>query len=158
MRLFYSNECAQHAPEFEILSGNAVPYLESPDRMAKIMSHLAQDDRTSSWQWTDIDSSDLQPDETNHSNSPLDAFEAISKVHSPDYVDYLKHAYELWVQDGGSKASIALIAEYIISESHLALRNPGSRPPRGIPTSFVACNSKLKDYTIKKSFAVSQSW
>ncbi|KAF8608843.1 Arginase/deacetylase [Ceratobasidium sp. AG-I] len=121
MRLFYSNECTQHAPEFEILSGNAVPYLESPDRMTKIMSQMAHDDRTSSWHWTDIDSSDHQSDETNRSNPPLDPFEAISKVHSPEYIDYLQHAYELWVQDGGSKA--AVLPEVFPHPSLLATAN-----------------------------------
>lgn len=97
MKLFYSDRCALHNPEFEILSGNATPYLESPSRMMAIMSHIAQDERTSSWSWENIDSS------KDSGELPVDAIEAINRVHHPDYVEYLRNAYEVWVQDGGSK-------------------------------------------------------
>jgi acetoin utilization deacetylase AcuC-like enzyme len=100
MKLFYSADCALHNPEFEILSGRPVTYLESPDRMSRIISHLKRDDRTKNWQWVDIDS-----DDANSSGRPIDASLAISKVHDSEYIQYLQHAYELWVQDGGSKAS-----------------------------------------------------
>ncbi|KAB5596064.1 Histone deacetylase superfamily protein [Ceratobasidium theobromae] len=100
MKLFYSDRCALHNPGFEILSGNATPYLESPSRMMAIMSHIAQDERTSSWSWENIDSS------KDSGELPVDAIEAINRVHHPDYVEYLRNAYEVWVQDGGSKAAV----------------------------------------------------
>lgn len=100
MRLFCSDKCARHNPEFEILSGNSVPYLESPDRLTRIMSYIWKNEKTSHWQWENIDSSN-DSDEV----SP-DVIEAISGVHEPDYIDYLRNAYELWVKDGGSKAAV----------------------------------------------------
>ncbi|CAE6404340.1 unnamed protein product [Rhizoctonia solani] len=93
MKLFYSNQCTLHSPGFEILSGNAVPYLESPSRMSAIMSHLSR-----GWIWEDVD--------TNGSTGDEDLLEMIKQVHQPDYVEYLQNAYEIWVQDGGSKDAV----------------------------------------------------
>ncbi|CAE6438080.1 unnamed protein product [Rhizoctonia solani] len=98
MKLFYSNECTLHNPGFEILSGNAVPYLESPSRMSAIMSHLSQvKEQAGKWSWEDVDI-----------DGPSDGnlLEAIKQAHQPEYVEYLQNAYEIWVRDGGSKDAV----------------------------------------------------
>ncbi|CAE6434216.1 unnamed protein product [Rhizoctonia solani] len=98
MKLFYSNKCTLHNPGFEILSGNAVPYLESPSRMAAIMSHLSRlQGQDGSWNWEDADVNGFTEE---------DLLEVIKQVHQPDYVEYLQNAYEIWVQDGGSKDAV----------------------------------------------------
>jgi acetoin utilization deacetylase AcuC-like enzyme len=101
MKVFYSNKCSLHSPGYEILSGNAVPYLESPDRMTAIMSHLSQlQEQDGSWSWEDVDA---DVDAANEG----DLLEAIKQVHHPDYIEYLRDAYKIWVQDGGSKVSFS---------------------------------------------------
>ncbi|CAE6431401.1 unnamed protein product [Rhizoctonia solani] len=98
MKVFYSNKCSLHNPGYEILSGNAVPYLESPDRMAAIMSHLSQlQEQDESWSLEDV-GIDTASEE--------DLLEAIKQVHRFDYIEYLRDAYEIWVQDGGSKNAV----------------------------------------------------
>ncbi|QRV94130.1 histone deacetylase family protein [Ceratobasidium sp. AG-Ba] len=101
MFLLYSNTCALHNPETEILSGKPVPYLESPERMKRIISHLLKDDRTKGWTWIDVDSNDMR-----HNAVLPNISEAISRVHDAGYVEYLEHAYKSWVEDGGSKAGV----------------------------------------------------
>ncbi|CAE7139282.1 unnamed protein product [Rhizoctonia solani] len=96
MKLFYSNKCTLHNPGFEILSGNAVPYLESPGRMLAIMSHLSQG-QYASWNWGDVDAS---------GSTEEDLMNIINLVHQSEYVDYLQNAYEIWVRDGGSKDAV----------------------------------------------------
>ncbi|KAH7339503.1 Arginase/deacetylase [Rhizoctonia solani] len=101
MKLFYSNECTLHNPGFEILSGNAVPYLESPSRMSAIMSHLSQlKEQDRGWSWEDVDGD---------SSSEENLLETIKLAHQPEYVEYLQNAYEIWVRDGGSKAQSRVI-------------------------------------------------
>ncbi|CAE6517826.1 unnamed protein product [Rhizoctonia solani] len=97
MKLFYSDKCTLHNPSFEILSGNAVPYLESPGRMTAIISHLSQlQEHDESWSWEDVDIN----------ASSEDLLEAVKQVHQPEYVEYLQNAYGVWVRDGGSKDAV----------------------------------------------------
>ncbi|ELU42491.1 histone deacetylase domain-containing protein [Rhizoctonia solani AG-1 IA] len=95
MKVFYSNKCSLHNPGYEILSGSAVPYLESPNRMSAIMSHLSQlQAQDGSWSQEDVD---IDVDAV----SEGDLLEVIQQVHHVDYIEYLRDAYEMWVQDGG---------------------------------------------------------
>ncbi|KAF8739586.1 Histone deacetylase domain, partial [Rhizoctonia solani] len=100
MKVFYSNKCSLHNPGYEILSGSAVPYLESPNRMSAIMSHLSQlQAQDGSWSQKDVD---IDVDAV----SEGDLLEVIQQVHHVDYIEYLRDAYEMWVQDGGSKNAV----------------------------------------------------
>lgn len=142
MKLFYSKECALHNPEFEILSGKAVPYLESPDRMARIMSHLS---RAMGWSWEDVDTLDSV-------ESSKDAIEAVKRVHSPDYIEYLRDAYESWVRDGGSKVC-RIWARGLISRTHSSIFL-GSSATGGISTSWTRWDRETKDDPVSTSFTV----
>lgn len=69
--------------------------------MKRIMADLQKDDRTKGWTWLDVDSDGTRP-----ATALANISEAISKVHDAGYVDYLEHAYESWVEDGGSKSAV----------------------------------------------------
>ncbi|CAG8593651.1 5500_t:CDS:2 [Paraglomus brasilianum] len=91
MKVIYSEECAKHAPKYEILSGNLVDYFESPVRIEIIKSHLQS--FSSSHNYTFHESTDY-------------GIDAILAVHDSDFVQYLKTAYDEWCQEGGDKNGI----------------------------------------------------
>ncbi|KAG0322426.1 hypothetical protein BGZ97_006536 [Linnemannia gamsii] len=86
MKVFTSTLCTTlHTPAFEFLSGSETHFFESPDRRDVILKYL---------------------------ESQGDAFEVtervedfgagpIERVHKQDFLDYLKTAYEEWIQEGG---------------------------------------------------------
>ncbi|KAH7101791.1 Arginase/deacetylase [Auriculariales sp. MPI-PUGE-AT-0066] len=90
MQVFHHPSCLVHDPPHEILSGQPVPYKESPDRLVLVRDALAAD----SAQY------DLKqvPD--------FDAMKYVSLVHSSEYIDYLETAYERWVSEGGDAAGV----------------------------------------------------
>jgi acetoin utilization deacetylase AcuC-like enzyme len=84
----YSTEHTMHDPPFEFLDGALVPVFESPARAAII--HTA------------IEHAALGP------IIPPRSFDSqhIRAVHSDDYLDYLEHIYQRWVDFGGAAASV----------------------------------------------------
>jgi acetoin utilization deacetylase AcuC-like enzyme len=84
----YSTEHTLHDPPFEFLDGALVPVFESPARATII--HAA------------IERAALGP------IIPPRSFDSkhIRAVHSDDYLDYLEHIYERWVDFGGAPASV----------------------------------------------------
>ncbi|HET9222000.1 MAG TPA: histone deacetylase family protein, partial [Roseiflexaceae bacterium] len=84
----YSTEHTLHDPPFEFLDGALVPVFESPARAAMI--HTA------------IERAGLGP------IIPPRTFddEHIRAVHSDDYLDYLEHIYERWVDFGAAPTSV----------------------------------------------------
>ena len=87
MKVVYHPDCLLHDPPYEILSGRLVPYFESPARVERILKELRQHDG--------YDISDTL--------ETLDTEQHILAVHSQDYLDYLKTAYDEWILDGGDK-------------------------------------------------------
>ncbi|QRW21399.1 histone deacetylase family protein [Rhizoctonia solani] len=68
--------------------------------MSAIMSHLSQlQAQDGSWSQEDVD---IDVDAV----SEGDLLEVIQQVHHVDYIEYLRDAYEMWVQDGGSKNAV----------------------------------------------------
>lgn len=62
------------------------------------MSHLSQlKEQDQGWIWEDVDVDGLNEDSL---------LEAIKQAHQPEYIEYLQNAYEIWVQDGGSKNAV----------------------------------------------------
>jgi acetoin utilization deacetylase AcuC-like enzyme len=82
MKVFYSENHKDHAPDFEVFEGGVrTPYLETPDRAARILNALKETD------WAEV-------------HAPLDfGMEPILAVHDRDYVDFLKHAWAQWIAE-----------------------------------------------------------
>lgn len=89
MKVFHHPDTLLHNPSHEILGGKEVNYFESPSRITIIKDALE----------ADPDNFDL----TDSLDNTVNLKEWILKVHDSDYVDYLEHAYESWVKDGGNE-------------------------------------------------------
>jgi len=81
VKIFYSDTHQLHNPPFEIFEGGVhVPYLENPDRMERILTALKLKD------WAEL-------------SEPEDfGLAPILAVHNADYVDFLRTAYNEWMQ------------------------------------------------------------
>ena len=90
MLVVHHPDCLLHDPPYEILSGSLTPYFESPERIKRILSVLDGDDAF-------VVINELDKD--------VDVENAIVQVHSKEYVDYIRGAYEEWVKAGGNKVS-----------------------------------------------------
>ena len=102
MQVFYSDNHKLHNPPFELFDGGQrVTYLENPDRMERILSFLRDLD------WTEI----LDPEDF--------GLDPILAVHDADYVDFLRNAFEEWMQEETTYEKTALL--------------PATFPPRGWP-------------------------
>lgn len=88
MKVFYHDDCLLHNPPYEILSGKLVPYFEKPARIEMIKQALLEDGGF---------------ELINELIDDFDLEECILRVHTVDYLKYLKTAYDLWVEAGGSK-------------------------------------------------------
>jgi acetoin utilization deacetylase AcuC-like enzyme len=81
MQIYYSNIHVLHNPPFELFDGGQpMPYLESPERVERVLSALKQQD------WAEI----RQPEDF--------GLEPILAVHDTDYLDFLRSAFEEWIQ------------------------------------------------------------
>lgn len=108
MKVFYSEAQRQHNPSFEVFDGGVrVPYLESPDRMDRILDAIHGTD------WAEI----LEPRDF--------GLDPIHAVHDRGYLDFLASAWTGWLALDSSDHSVLLPATF-------ALR----RQPR-IPTSLL---------------------
>jgi acetoin utilization deacetylase AcuC-like enzyme len=92
VHVYYSNIHQLHNPPFELFDGGQhMPYLESPERMERILSALKERD------WAEI----LVPEDF--------GLDPILAVHAADYVDFLRTAYEDWTQVKTDYAKEALL-------------------------------------------------
>ncbi|KAF9195881.1 hypothetical protein BGZ50_003142 [Haplosporangium sp. Z 11] len=74
-----------HTPQYEFLSGAETHYYESPERREVILKYLLE--HPDSFEITErVEDFGLDP---------------ISKVHKKDFLQYLEHAYEEWIEEGG---------------------------------------------------------
>ncbi len=81
MQVYYSNTHALHNPPFELFDGGQrTPYLESPERMERILSVLQAQ------AWIEM----LEPEDF--------GLDPILAVHDAEYVDFLRTAYDEWTQ------------------------------------------------------------
>ncbi|MBI5935402.1 MAG: histone deacetylase family protein [Chloroflexi bacterium] len=80
MKIFYSETHRQHDPAFEVFDGGQrVPYLESPERMDRILNALRKTD------WADFE-------------EPRDfGLDPIRAVHSDAYLTFLASAWTEWL-------------------------------------------------------------
>jgi len=102
MQIFYTDNHKLHNPPFELFDGGQrVPYLENPERMERILSVLKGLD------WTEI----LAPEDF--------GLDPILAVHDTDYLDFLRTAFEEWMQEETTYEKTALL--------------PATFPPRGWP-------------------------
>ncbi len=92
MKVFYSDVHRQHNPPFELFEGGVrMPYLESPERMERILSVLKNQDGAEIL-------------------DPIDfGLAPILAVHDVDYVDFLRTAYNEWTQEKTAYEKIALL-------------------------------------------------
>ena len=82
MKVIYSDKTRLHNPEKEFISHNLIEYAESPDRMNVILESL---------KW--LDNIEITaPEEFD------DSF--FLKIHSEEYINYLKNAYIDWIDAG----------------------------------------------------------
>ena len=82
MKILYSTTHQLHNPPFEIFEGGVhMPYLENPERMERVLTALKAKD------WAEI----CEPD-----NFGLDP---VLAVHDAGFVDFLRMAYNEWMQE-----------------------------------------------------------
>lgn len=109
--VFHSPLSLLHKPPYEILSGEAQPFFESPDRYRRILdalfpsparaahSMISEMPRTADHgPFLEVE---LDWDATQIADDWL--LEAVHAVHDADYVSFLKNIYQEWVAEGGSK-------------------------------------------------------
>lgn len=88
MKVFWDPDCLLHNPPYEILSGDKIPYIESPARLQLIKKALEEYPSLFSFE--------------SASSSSQDVTRCCEMVHSREYLNYLSHAYDSWVRTGGS--------------------------------------------------------
>jgi acetoin utilization deacetylase AcuC-like enzyme len=109
MKIFYSEDHRQHSPPFEVFDGGVrVPYLESPERMDKILTFL----RATNWAGI------MEPD-----NFGLDP---ILAVHDRDYINFLASAWTEWLAADPETESAA--DKSVLLPATFALRRPAKAP------------------------------
>lgn len=97
MKVYYSDTHRQHEPPFEVFDGGLrVPYLESPDRMDRILEALHET------RWAEI-------------AEPRDfGLDPIHAVHDKDYVDFLASAWNEWQASEAQDKSTLLPATFAL--------------------------------------------
>lgn len=97
MKVYYSEAHREHEPPFEIFDGGLrVPYLESPERMDRILHALQQTD------WAEI-------------VAPKDfGLDPIYAVHDKDYIDFLASAWTEWLASEARDKSTLLPATFAL--------------------------------------------
>lgn len=117
MKVFWNPDCLLHDPPYEFLSGDRLPYFESPLRLQLIKKEL--EEHPSLFTFESISSSE--------SESTLDILRYVQMVHSPGYLRYLGNAYDNWVGSGGSTVLLQLpssVIDYLVPSSLFLLRTP----------------------------------
>ncbi|KAI8907398.1 histone deacetylase superfamily protein [Gorgonomyces haynaldii] len=83
MKVFYSEKQLLHNPKHEMLMGRVVPFREVPARATSVLAKCKE-----------LGMEILEPKEFGE--------EWILKVHTQDYLDFLKRAYKEWTAGGGN--------------------------------------------------------
>ena len=121
MKVFWDPNCLLHDPPYEILSGDKVPYFESPLRLQVIKKELEEHPSL------------FQVELADSSSGIIDILGHIEMVHGHGYLSYLKNAYDEWVRDGGNAV------RQTIDFSSFQFTSPSGRVSTGnIPTSEAA--------------------
>ncbi|GAA6005755.1 histone deacetylase family protein [Rhodotorula paludigena] len=93
MLVFHSPLSLTHDPPYEILSGCAQPYFESPQRYHRILAALlaspAFEERRLDWRTDEVVTAEL--------------LRAVRAVHDEEYLAFLEEIYDEWIAEGGSK-------------------------------------------------------
>ncbi|KAF8499251.1 Arginase/deacetylase [Russula emetica] len=92
MKVFWDPDCLLHHPPYEILSGDKIPYIESPARLQLIKKALEEYPSLFSFE--------------SASSSSQDVTRCVEMVHSREYLNYLSHSYDNWVRTGGSTEAV----------------------------------------------------
>ena len=97
MKIFYDETHRRHSPAFEVFDGGQrVPYLESPERMDRILSALRKTD------WAEI-----QP--------PHDfGLDPLRAVHSDAYLNFLASAWTEWLASAPQDSSTLIPATFAL--------------------------------------------
>jgi hypothetical protein len=93
MKVFWDPDCLLHNPPYEILSGDKIPYIESPARLQLIKKALEEHPSLFSF-------------ESASSCSQDSVTRCCEMVHGREYLNYLSHAYDNWVRTGGSTVTL----------------------------------------------------
>ena len=109
MKVFWNLDCLLHNPPYEILSGDKLPYFESPLRLQLIKKEL--EGHPSLFTFESISESSSSSSQ----NSKIDISHHVQMVHSPGYLRYLGNAYDDWVRSGG--CTVLLRFPSLVSES-----------------------------------------
>ncbi len=88
MQIVYSTRHSRHHPALEFFEGELKKFQETPERATIVLEALT------AGQIGPV----VAPDD--YGLGPITA------LHSPDYIEYLQHAYERWVADGGIPAGV----------------------------------------------------
>src|SRR5512141_2017984 len=97
MKVYYSEAHRQHNPSFEVLDGGLrVPYLESPERMDRILNALHETD------WAQI----IEPKDF--------GLDPIYEVHDKEYLDFLASAWTEWLAFEATDHSVLLPATFAL--------------------------------------------
>ena len=109
MKVFYSEIHRRHNPPFEVFDGGRrMPYLETPERMDKILFALEKTD------WADI-------------SQPADfGLEPILAIHDPGYIDFLASAWNEWI--AGSAGLDSTPDNLVLLPATFALRDQAHKP------------------------------
>ncbi len=97
MKVYYSETHRQHNPAFEVFDGGLrVPYLESPERMDRILDALHKMD------WAEI----MEPKDF--------GLDPIYAVHDKGYIDFLASAWTDWLASEAQDKSVLLPATFAL--------------------------------------------
>jgi acetoin utilization deacetylase AcuC-like enzyme len=109
MKVYYSEMHRHHNPSFEVFDGGErVPYLETPDRMDKILFALSKTN------WADI-------------TEPTDfGLDPIHAVHKEDYVSFLASAWDEWMSSAKENGSES--GRSVLLPATFALRRNPHKP------------------------------
>ena len=133
MKVFWNLDCLLHNPPYEILSGDKLPYFESPLRLQLIKKEL--EGHPSLFTFESISES------SSSQNSKLDISRYVQMVHSPGYLRYLRNAYDDWVRSGGSTVLLrfpSLVFESVYYLASSSLFSLGCCATRSISTPEAA--------------------
>ena len=131
MKVFWNLDCLLHNPPYEIISGDKLPYFESPLRLQLIKKEL--EEHPSLFTFESVSSSESEASQ----NSTLHISRYVEMVHSPGYLRYLDNAYDNWVRSGGSTVLLQLLS-LVIDYVSSSLFSTGCCVARNISTPEAA--------------------
>lgn len=112
MRVFFSEDQLQHAPERELVRGGTIAYPETPQRARAILAACEAAGGFSVATPYDI------------------GIEALRAIHRPDFLYYLEHVYGTWCASNPGTGDLIPVA---------FARGTGRRPPRLVDQAGYFC-------------------